>query len=1729
MTEISVARPARPLHRHLAGATPLAIALAYGGGGWLQFLHAREGGIERNEPGLVAHWLRDGTLALPLVLLAVAVAFVLVQRVLRRFEASPGPALEGSLAAAAGALAAAYVFGVGNPIHTVLFDAQHGGHDLPLPLHMLRDGALALPACLLIATLTVGVAGLVRRARAAEWWAAGGRVARYGLLFAIAAPAFVLSMQGAEQARALAGPGQPCPTDAPVKTFSVTALDVKIPLNRFGDNDPAGKMYVLNEAIPAVRAQEASQKVSIGLRDDAIQPLVIRANLGDCVEIAYRNNATGGEYGVHIDGLAFNMASSGDAVGRNTASSVPAGSSRTYRFYVPRDKELEGTHYLHPGPGYRQAVSHGLFGALAVEPEGSTYLDPTSGLPLKSGWEAMIKPQDNAAFREFVKVYHEIGDEKAPVYDRSGHPLPTVDPITEAYRPGSRAINYRSEPFMHRLERADNKKSSSYNSYTFGDPATPWMRAYVTDPTKIRIIHAGSEMFHVYHLHGGGIRWPQNPHADPDWSYAKTGLDKNPRLGGTNRLDSQSFGPGESYTLEIEGGAGGVQRAVGDLLEHCHIAEHYVAGMWSFWRVYNTKQVNLKALPGRAQPPTPVDSAGLIGRTMPDGTTITKDNLNDWISPLIPPRGVPQDDEDGSVWNWSVDASDPDAPVYLGEPEETENWPDLPDEVNGHRGQPGDEFVGNRPKILFNPVDGRPAYPLLRPNIGQRPPLTPNGHTGSPFLGENAMAAKKSAVDPYAGREDGLCPQNSPLRTFNMTTIQLPIRVSAQGTDPTGKIFVLNHDKADVLAGRKPAQPLAIRANIGDCVAITLVTELEQDGPAAHMPQSNLHIHHVQFDPQGSDGASAGMVYDQSIRPYKIVDPRMTAAADAGDSVLELESVSKFQVGVFIGVGLGTEQMEIRKITAIDADAKTVTLDTPLVHAHASGQWAGTEFVQERWYPDVDLDNVFWHDHVDGIHGWGKGMVGQLIVEPKGSTYHDPKTGAQVDSGTYVDIHTSNPLAPGLVTGSFRELALWTIGDNPVTDSTLNLRAEPWSERLAEDPDPSVLFSSWRHGDPRTPLPTAYRNDPFVFRTVNVTGNGIDSLHVTGHRFYTEFKLRDGNGNVQGAPQDTVQYGVSAKFTGVLEGGAGGPEGNAGDYLYMNGIGRRFRQGAWGLLRVLPGRTGDLQPLPGTTVADGPALPTPTGGRPPVVASAGRPCPAGAPARQFAVSAVDLPNTAAGEQGTRAAFVATSVAADVEAGRISPEPLVLHAAAGECVTVQLTNERATARASFAVDKLARTLNSSGINAGYNPEQTVAPGEERTYRYYADSEKIGSAVISDFGDFDSGAQGLYGAFVVAPAGAEFADPRTGLPRDVGAQVDVRLPGGDAYRDFSLMLFDNDAVIGANTMPYPTAVDGPALVNYQSSPRPADDPTAFSSAAHGDPVTPILQAHVGDPVRVHVLGAPGSEQPHVMSLGGLRWSVDSFLPGANTVEAAAVSPWTTTDIQVIGGAGGQGGLVGDMWYGDLRRAFTEAGMWGLMRVLPDDSCAVKRLDGTACGPRPTPSPTPTPTPDAAPAPEYTPEAVPVAAPATPPLSAPAASEPEATATPEPATVQPVAPAPEGARTTVAPVTRLGSLVAPKALTVKALRRAGLQLQVAVPDGARALRLQLLPRRGKRTGAAVATAMVRLSAGGAQRIHWRLPAATVKRLKTGRYILRVQAGKDARSIGPDRLELTLALRAR
>ena len=109
----------------------------------------------------------------------------------------------------------------------------------------------------------------------------------------------------------------------------------------------------------------------------------------------------------------------------------------------------------------------------------------------------------------------------------------------------------------------------------------------------------------------------------------------------------------------------------------------------------------------------------------------------------------------------------------------------------------------------------------------------------------------------------------------------------------------------------------------------------------------------------------------------------------------------------------------------------------------------------------------------------------------------------------------------------------------------------------------------------------AYAGDPFVIRTINVS-EGVDTLHVDGSRFFLENRFEDPDhpGERAARPLDTIHYGISERFSLIAKGGAGGPLAVPGDYLYMNAIGRRFRQGAWGIIRVLPGRTANLQPLP---------------------------------------------------------------------------------------------------------------------------------------------------------------------------------------------------------------------------------------------------------------------------------------------------------------------------------------------------------------------------------------------------------------------------------------------------------------------------------------------------------------------------------------------------------------------
>src|SRR5690606_35019373 len=110
------------------------------------------------------------------------------------------------------------------------------------------------------------------------------------------------------------------------------------------------------------------------------------------------------------------------------------------------------------------------------------------------------------------------------------------------------------------------------------------------------------------------------------------------------------------------------------------------------------------------------------------------------------------------------------------------------------------------------------------------------------------------------------------------------------------------------------------------------------------------------------------------------------------------------------------------------------------------------------------------------------------------------------------------------------------------------------------------------------------------------------------------------------------------------------------------------------------------------------------------------------------------------------------------------------------------------------------------------------GESRTYTYYAHPE-VGEtvALVRDWGNvLENPGLGLYAAIIVGPAGAAYTDPLTGadLSLAAGWRADVHLPSGQSYRDFTLLLQDEDEVIGTAVMPYTENVAGVVGVNYRA---------------------------------------------------------------------------------------------------------------------------------------------------------------------------------------------------------------------------------------------------------------------------------------------------------------------------
>lgn len=298
-----------------------------------------------------------------------------------------------------------------------------------------------------------------------------------------------------------------------------------------------------------------------------VQPLVIRANVGDHIIIHYYNSLNRFS-SIHVQGLQYDVQTSdGSYVGYNHDSTTD--DFIIYHWFAKK----EGVYLFHdlanPGGQETRTLVHGLFGAIIIEKEESSWFDPVSGQHIESGLFADIYHPQDPAFREYAVFFHD----ELEIKTKDG--LIPIDPHT-GLESSTTAISYRSEPMRNR-EPLDHHKDLvtgediSMSSWVYGDPAPPILRAYVGDPSKIRLIHGGIKETHVFHLHNHQWRSETD---DPS----------------STIIDSISISPQECLTLDILYGAGSFNQMIGDAIFHCHLYPHFHEGMWTLWRIFDRLQ-----------------------------------------------------------------------------------------------------------------------------------------------------------------------------------------------------------------------------------------------------------------------------------------------------------------------------------------------------------------------------------------------------------------------------------------------------------------------------------------------------------------------------------------------------------------------------------------------------------------------------------------------------------------------------------------------------------------------------------------------------------------------------------------------------------------------------------------------------------------------------------------------------------------------------------------------------------------------------------------------------------------------------------------------------------------------------------------------------------------------------------------------------------------------------------
>ena len=431
----------------------------------------------------------------------------------------------------------------------------------------------------------------------------------------------------------------PCPAGQQPKIFNITAIAAQsalstgsIVFNGRGSQlqNKLGIMYVQTEDLTNGKLNGSAP----------IEPLILRANAGDCIQINLTNgipqnsavlntnfslpqpftgtvnpHLASSYIGLHPQLLSYDAAgSSGLNVGWNreglaTADqTVPYGKKKTYTWYAGTVERVNGTlNYtpvefgalnLFPSDVFFQNPN-GLYGSMIIEPAKSSWLcgeennlescDPGTSSP-KSRRSATVKLSDGTTFREFALM---IGDSVAINGTNTG------------------AVNYAAEPWSFRYQNNATNDFSCMTSNqlafgttgSVGEPQTPILTALKGGAVRFRMTHPfGTGTSQVFSLHGHV--WQRNP-------YIVNGT----QLG--NNILSQWIGSRDNHGSSdhfdaLIDKAGGEGTQPGDYLYSVFVPTQARDGAWGIFRVYDKLPD-----PNVQPPPVPITNAACPAKPQP--------------------------------------------------------------------------------------------------------------------------------------------------------------------------------------------------------------------------------------------------------------------------------------------------------------------------------------------------------------------------------------------------------------------------------------------------------------------------------------------------------------------------------------------------------------------------------------------------------------------------------------------------------------------------------------------------------------------------------------------------------------------------------------------------------------------------------------------------------------------------------------------------------------------------------------------------------------------------------------------------------------------------------------------------------------------------------------------------------------------------------------------------------